>query len=217
MRGPNRHRRPGRREPFRDPRPIVLIVCEGVETERQYFEKFALHHKNARIRVKVADDKGVPFTLVKAAKQLKLEAERAARQQKDQNLAFDSVWCVFDIDEHPHIHEAREMADANGISLAISNPCFELWLILHLRNSPGMMHRHDIRKEVEKFMPNYNKHIDFGRYASGYESAVERAKKLEVLACEVGEPGRNPTTNVYELTELILKGRPSSRFEGETT
>ncbi|WP_165224797.1 RloB domain-containing protein [Aquisphaera insulae] len=71
MSGRNRHRRPGRRDPFRDPRPIVLIVCEGAETEKQYFEKFALHHKNARVRVEVADQAGVPFSLVEFAKRRK--------------------------------------------------------------------------------------------------------------------------------------------------
>lgn len=38
MRGPNRERRPGRREPFLDPRPTVLVLCEGEETEKQYLE-----------------------------------------------------------------------------------------------------------------------------------------------------------------------------------
>ena len=49
---PRPHRRPGRRSPFREPRPIILIVCEGERTEREYFEGFA---RACRTLVKVRD------------------------------------------------------------------------------------------------------------------------------------------------------------------
>jgi hypothetical protein len=181
-------------------------VCEGAVTERQYFEQFAICYKNSRIRVRLADKTGVPFSLVKFAKRYKSEAEKAARREKDQNLSYDSVWCVFDVDDHPQLHEAREMATVNRIDLAISNPCFELWLLLHLRESPGMSHRHDLQHLLKSLIKDYDKQIDFNHYAPGYADAVTRATKLKDLAVEIGELGRNPTTNVYELTELILKG-----------
>ncbi len=218
MRGPDRKRRPGRRSPFRDPRPTVLVLCEGEETEKQYLEKFALHHKNARIKVEVASETGVPFSLVEFAKKYKREIEKRAKRQMDQNIAYDSVWCVFDIDEHPRVADARVMADANDINLAISNPCFELWLVLHLRDSPGMQHRHAMQALLETLDPKYEKdvkHVDFPRYVPGYEQAVIRARQLDALAHQVGTPGHNPSTNVYELTELILKGREEERAEAE--
>lgn len=204
MRGPGRDRRPARREPFRDPRPLMLIVCEGEKTEPQYFRQFALNHENSRVRIELGDKSGAPMTLVKAAKAYKSAAEKAARRERDQNLVYDSVWCVFDIDEHPHVHEAREMADANQIRLAISNPCFELWLVLHLRESPGMKHRHVMQSLLKTLIPDYDEAVDFKHFAPGYERAVERARKLDSLAEQIREPGRNPTTNVYKLTESII-------------
>jgi hypothetical protein len=210
MRGPNRERKQARREPFLDPRPFVLIVCEGEKTERQYFEEFARHHKNALIKVKVAKETGVPFSLVECARDYKQEIDQQAKNLKDQNIAYDSVWCVFDIDEHPRVPDARCMAAANGIQLAISNPCFELWLILHLRQSPGPQDRHAMQALLKTLDSNYNenvKHVDFRRYVSGYEQAVRLAKQLKATAAVAGTPGHNPTTNVYELTELILSGR----------
>ena len=70
---------------------------------------------------------GEPKALVQRAVEKKKDAERLARSQKDSNLRYDQVWCVFDIDEHRLIPEAKQQAVANGIELAISNPCFELW------------------------------------------------------------------------------------------
>jgi len=37
----------------------------------------------------------------------------------------------------------------------------------------------------------------------GYPDAVRRAQQLDADAVSLGEPGRNPTTGVYRLTELI--------------
>jgi hypothetical protein len=220
MRGPNRERRQARRNPFRDPRPTVLIVCEGGETERQYFEKFARHHKNALIKVEVADRTGVPFSLVEYTKDYKREIEKKARRQMDQNIAYDSVWCVFDVDQHPRIPDAKVMAAANDINLAISNPCFELWLVLHLRETLGMQHHHAMQDLLETLDPNYDKHVkhvDFPLYIPGYEQAIRRARRMDALAQQVGTPGHNPTTNVYELTELILRGREEEQPEAVGT
>lgn len=205
MRGPNRRRKPGRREPFRDPRPIMLIVCEGENTEPQYFEQFAHHHRNSRVRVKVAEETGVPLSLVQVAKRYMHGAAREAIRQHDENLAIDSVWCVFDIDEHPNVPQAKQMARDSGIGVAVSNPCFELWLLLHLRDSPGMQHRHNIQRALKSYIPEYDKHVKFEHYRNGYNNAVARAKRLDALAQSMGTPGCNPTTNVYELTEIIAK------------
>ena len=205
MIGPNRDRRPGRREPFRTPKPTILIVCEGEVTEKQYIEKLAEHHRNSRVTVKFAKEHGDPKTLVDTAKSLKQAAEKAARREHDANIKYDSVWCMFDIDEHLYVHEAREMASANGIRLAISNPCIELWLYMHLQPPPGMQHRHVMQGMLKALIPDYDKHVDFEKYAAGYDLAVTGAKQLDNLAASMKDRGRNPTTNVYELTESIIK------------
>lgn len=203
MRGPNRQRKPGRREPFRDPKPTLLIVCEGLNTEPQYFVEFAKHHRNPRVKVKIAPQHGVPLTLVQVAKQYRDDSLKAARREHDENIAYDSVWCVFDIDEHPNVPQAKQVAGASGIKVAVSNPCFELWLLLHVRDSPGMQHRHAVQQMLKNILGEYNKHIDFGKFSDGYKQAVARARRLHAIAELAGTPGHNPTTNVHELTESI--------------
>ena len=95
------------------------------------------------------------------------------------------------------------MARDNGIHLAISNPCFELWLLLHFSDNPGMQDRATMKKKLQKHVPEYDKHVDYAIYAAGYSQAVARASKMDKDAEEAREPHRNPTTGVYELTELI--------------
>jgi hypothetical protein len=41
---------------------------------------------------------------------------------------------VTDVDTHSRLDDAIRLANAADISLAVSNPCFEIWPLLHLRN-----------------------------------------------------------------------------------
>ena len=199
----NRQRRQGRRPAFLDPKPTILVVSEGEVTEPEYLHGLRRACRNPRVTIEVAREHGVPRTLVDFAKQYKEQAEIKAAREGDDNLAYDSVWCVFDIDEHPRVGEAKEMARDNGIHLAISNPCFELWLLLHFRENPGMQDRAKMKDMLTKHVSEYDKHVDYATYAAGYPQAVLRAKRMDESAEEAGEPGRNPTTCVYKLTELI--------------
>lgn len=199
----DRERRKGRREPFRNPKPIILIVCEGSNTEPQYLAGVRQAHRNPRVEIEIADEHGVPKTLVETAKVKKKDAENNAARAQDDDLAYDSVWCVFDVDDHPSLDDAMQMADANGIELAVSNPCFELWLLLHFRDSPGMLDRDRARAMLTGFVPEYDKTIAFATFAPGYNDAVRRAAALDRLSEAIGDPGRNPTTGVYKLTEMI--------------
>ena len=199
----NRPRRPARRDPWRDPKPLILCVCEGKKTEPQYLKAFTAYCRNPRVRLQVEPGPGVPRTLVDRAKLMKRDAERESKRQKDGWLAFDEVWCVFDVDEHPRLDEARVMARDNGISLAVSNPSFELWLLLHFRDDPGAQTRDTLLESLKAFIPDYDKNIQFQHWENGYSQAVTRARTLDKIAFDAGQEGRNPTTGVWRLTESI--------------
>ncbi len=202
----NRERKPGRRPSFRSPKPVILVVCEGRATEPEYISGFQKGCRNPRVNVELADEHGVPRTVVEIAKNLKRDAERKAKNEKDDNLAYDAVWCVFDVDVHPGISDAKQMERDNDIDLAISNPCFELWLLLHFREDPGMQDRHTIQGMLKGFVPGYDKRIVFEMFRLKYPDAEKRAVQLDSLAESVGEPGRNPTTGVYKLLRAIAAG-----------
>lgn len=127
-----------------------------------------------------------------------------AKSEKDENLRYEEVWCVFDVDEHPKVEEARRMALDNGLRLAMSNPCFELWLILHLRENPGARHRHDMQAMLKDLMPGVaDKYLDFSALSEGYDRAFQRAERLHRDARRDGEEHRNPYTEAFLLTDSI--------------
>jgi RloB-like protein len=199
----DRVRKVARRPPFRLRKPTILVVCEGSVSEPQYLKGHKRNCRNPRVDIEFSRERGTPKTLVEIAKRMKREAEIEADREGDQNLAYDAVWCVFDVDTHPHIADAQQMARHNGIRLAISNPCFELWLLLHFRDNPGMQDVNGVLSALSKFVHGYDKHIRYDSYVGGYREAVSRARQMAESAAKDGDPGRNPTTGVYELTELI--------------
>jgi hypothetical protein len=204
MRG-SRNRAPARRKAFREVRRRLLVVCEGERTEPEYIRGFERHVRNATVAVEIRRESGDPRYVVDLAKKLFAYSRLVAKRSGDPNDAFDEVWVVFDRDEHPRYDEAMDMARANGLQAAVSNPCFELWLLLHFRECPGMQHRHDMQRLLAAELGSPGKGVDFAVYASSVALAEERARRMDERAAEDGEPHRNPTTGVYRLTQSIAR------------
>lgn len=204
----DRRKRPARSAPFRAPRKRFLVVCEGAVTEPEYLESVSRRMRNALVEIHVEGGLGVPLALVRKAIALATAARTRAKREHDDNLEFDQVWCVHDVDDHPNLNDARQLAAANGVLLAVSNPSFELWLLLHFRPSPGQRNRNDVRKMLGKFIVGYDKHVAeaMDDLWANYETAVKRSKKLDEEAHKAGEDGRNPTTGVHRLSEAIRNG-----------
>jgi hypothetical protein len=200
----NRTRKEGRRAAFRDPKVRILAVCEGEATEPEYLEGFADVCHNPLVEVATSPGAGIPKSVVEEARDRMRSAREAADRHDDDNLAFDQVWAVFDVDDHPAIGEAKQTARDNGIFLAISNPCIELWLLLHFRDNPGMQHREQMRVMLkDDFVAGYDKHVNYSIFRDGYLEAVKRAARMQNAADAAGEGNRNPTTGFFQLTEAI--------------
>lgn len=192
-----------RRPPQREPKHRILIVCEGAETEPGYFRDYRNDVRNPRVHVEPVGAAGVPMTVVSRAIELRDLAAARARAERDDNLRWDEVWVVFDVDEHPRVEEAKLKAEAAGIECAVSNPCFELWALLHFTKQQAHIERDDVASKLRKYMPGYQKRLDYEAMKPGYPKAVDRARSLAEEANRFGEPGRNPTSGVYRLTENI--------------
>jgi hypothetical protein len=179
-------------------------------TEPSYIEGFVRKTRNATLKVRIHGERGDPRKLVEMAKSARDQARARARQQDDDFLAYDEVWCAFDRDQHERFEDACQMARDNQLELAVSNPCVELWLLLHFRENPGAQHRDHVQKLLKKFLPDYDKHFDFELVADLVDQATTRARRLDREAESTGETFRNPTTGFYRLTESIARVEPTA-------
>jgi hypothetical protein len=201
-----------RRVPVRDPLPVILVLCEGKVTERQYIEQFRLVHGVATVTIHIVTPGGDPRSLVERAIMLRDEASRTARRSGDVNAAYDEVWCVCDVDEHERLGEARQIAVRSDIRLAVSNPCFELWLLLHFADQTANLNPAQALDRVRRHLPGYDKRLRFADLAAGYPQAVQRADALHRRHEELGTAGGNPSTYMHVLTERIREYSRSARL-----
>lgn len=107
-----------------------LIVTNGKVTEKEYFERLVDLYG---LRGRVVIDKGAagrdPKTLVERAADLKAKEDKEARKERFDS--WESVWAVTDVDGFS-MFAAQQLARQESVGLAVSNPCFEVWLIDHM-------------------------------------------------------------------------------------
>jgi RloB-like protein len=183
-----------RRLPGAAPRTI-LVYCGGDRTEPDYFDGLRVSLRSSRVTVKVRKESIAPDALVRAA---------SAYRDRRPNV-FDEIWCVVDVDQFD-IDAASLEARRYGVSLAVSNPCFEFWLLLHhVDRRSYCADCTEVVRLLRKYVPRYDKaRLRFNDFTMGMTPAVDRARKLDAT----GEHWRrNPSTGVWRLVEQIA-GKP---------
>lgn len=177
-------------------------------TETHYFKYVKAALRDSMTTITIENSQGNPLTLVKFADSRRRSAGTEARRLRDDNLAYDSVWCVTDVDDHPKLPEAKVLAGKLDIGLAISNPCFELWALLHLDDCRSHLTTDAAGNKLKTWMPSYGKLLDHTQIEGKYTVARARAIDLSERHHQNGLPAdSNPSTDVYKLVdELIAEG-----------
>ncbi|MQY25453.1 RloB family protein [Nocardia aurantia] len=182
-----------RRAPFREPATLILVVCGGEVTEPAYFHGLRRELRNPAIK----------STVTVRAEDPKRVVAFAGRQRGD----YDRIWCVLDVDQFDY-SEAIRMARMSEVDLAVSNPCFEYWLLLHFENCDAtLVDFRDAERRLKKHLPAYDKStLRYSDYIGRVADAVRRAKSRSVD--EGTEHRTNPSTSVWKLVELMLPEFP---------
>jgi hypothetical protein len=192
----------------------VLIVCEGAKTEPNYFRSL----KNALrlgglvdVQVEGEDCGSAPISVVDYA--IKLRNERKKDQKRGlADLDFDEVWCVIDVEApqcHQSLNDAYNKAKANNIEVALSNPCFEFWYILHFEKTSKMYYANkEVLDHLKKHIKKYEKGNkgNFELVRSRTKTAVDYAKSV-IKEKHFGEDLRKcaPSTHVYKVVEMLVE------------
>ena len=188
-----------------------LIVCEGKQTEPNYFN--GLKKKiNERYGSKV--DVLIPSIEVKGTGRnttdLVCYTDKFVNYS---NKRYGQVWVVFDKDDYSdeQFDKAIRTCEYN---VAWSNPNFELWLLSHLKRVAKYISKDEVLKELEKaFQKNglgeYKKNDDkiFEKVTSGgkIHIAIENCEVMENNNA-TGQPSkRNPVTRVYKVVEGLIE------------
>lgn len=186
----------------RDPYEMVLIVCEGIKTEPNYFEALIddLQLNTANVKVSNNTAGSSPRSVVKFA---------LNEYKKDKK--YDKVYCVIDKDRHETYLEALDiirrvpLQKRREIHAITSVPCFEFWFLLHYKATTKKFNVCEgsicakVITDLKKYIPNYEKRDKevFLTLKPHLETAITNAKKVSRY-CEDAVTD-NPSTKVHEL------------------
>ena len=183
-------------------KPVHLFICEDSKSSKYYMEGLG-KAKNINIKAESAGGTS-PENVYETAKQ-KLALF------KDEGTA--KIYCMFDKDDCAKGKFKKIITDCrrNGIIPAFSIPCYEYWLLLHLKktNQP-FANAHEC---CEVFKNEYNRYFRtnyeinnlkarkeiFSDLEDKLNTAISNAEGLNINENE------EPYTNMHEVIKDIIK------------
>lgn len=198
---------------------LYVVATEGANTERSYFEAF---NPSPSLRSPFSPSPVVVKMLpsVDHRSSPKDVLSRLRQFVRTQGLdTRDELWLVLDVDRWPThtLLKVTAAAQRDGYHVAISNPCFEVWLCFHLEacnhdavrqasqpqgvgNSPG----ENLKRLLRQTLGSYNEaRPDPAIFHPHRSYATARAREHDDLSDDHLPPC--PGTRVYLLVESLLE------------
>jgi len=196
---------------------IFVLAFEGNVTEEQYFSEFKNSNKfNDELiylhllKRPTTDTNSVPIHVF----------TRLKKEVKDE-FNFnegDELWMIIDRDRWHNIPEIIEACKAvDNMFIAVSNPCFEFWLLLHIKDikeyepceldmilkNGKVGNRNYVETKIVEVIGSYNKKkLKTEEFIPCVDTAVLRAKTLDV---NKEEYPTNLGSHIYKLIEKIRR------------
>ncbi len=165
--------------------PNYFVFCEG-DTEVAYTEMLRAHY---RLPIHIIAKK----TLLNITPALIERCKSVYVQTKN-----DHTYLMYDLDVTTMLERLQKVA---GAVLLCSNPCFELWLLLHYAEQKSELKSDECLSKLIGFEKQYKKGVlteNMKRHlVETKDAAIERAQKLVAYG--------NPSTMVYRLIEDLDK------------
>jgi len=174
---------------------VISVASEG-KTEEQYFD--GIYDMDSSDIIKVErlekseryDKQSHPNHIIELLNERK-------EYWKEHGIEPNELWMVIDRDKQnvskKQLNAIIEKCKEEGYNLAIYNPTFELWLLLHIANiedyDKGILlsnskerlksKKRFIERELSKKLNGYSKNnLQFKRFESGINKAIKQAKDL---------------------------------------
>ena len=164
-------------------KPNFFVFCEG-KTEIAYIKFLRSLY---RVPIQVIPKKG-------KSNISKDDIENSKRDYVTTNQ--DKTFFMFDLDVAGVLEHLQKIPDAE---LLVSNPCVELWFLLHYQEQKSKLTSKKCIQKLQSFTKDYKKGVlseeEKNVLAANRDVAIKRAKLLEEYD--------NPSTTIYKLLELL--------------
>lgn len=190
-----------RKHNVRETKKKYIIATEGEKTEDIYFSKFKEQNFRKNVFIKILptkkDGDSAPEKVLKRVK--KYAKDNLIDEKRDE------CWLVIDYDSwgDKKLNVIHKECQKSSYHLAVSNPCFELWLNLHQDNPKTPSKCSDCENELNKLLlGNYSKNdFDVDKLLKKLDKAIAKAKQLHKNKAEPFP--KQVGTHVYLLVEKL--------------
>lgn len=194
---------------------LFVIAVEGAEAEPAYFATFQER--------KAMDGGQIRVEVLSPSKTDGLSTPEDVLDRMDKRLrqglrvdAGDELWIVFDADHHTgeKIQKIVDMAKETHYQIAISNPCFEIWLYWLLSDYPA--EKAQMLRDLEQEKRPRQMKADYGvlKHAVEQMKKPHRVRQIENLSDAIRRARESdtdstallpalPSTRVYRLVERL--------------
>jgi hypothetical protein len=205
-----------RKSGLRDSR-LIIIASEGEITEKAYFEGMKEYFTNPRIHIEILhrmESASDPARVIRLLDQFRSEYKL--------RRGYDQLWLVIDVDRwrSRKLSFISQQCNQKQYQLAISNPAFEIWLLLHIRSlndypfavqaellqNRKKGNRTRLEQELLKLLGSYNKvNPDMQFFCQLVSTAIRNARSADTQPENRWPNGLG--TRVYLLVEEIVPKR----------
>lgn len=177
-----------------------LVFTEGEVTEKQYLELLQQHIRSKIATFKTIAVGGEPTKVLKSVEDMLDKIQHSSKSDKQ----YDALILIVDVDQHQRLQEViQKCSNQQAIYLAVSNPCFEQWLLWHKVNQTKYMTSAHCVKECSIQKITTKIHLAHNFPIRDYTIAVERA----VAAWKqyrVNDIGPNPSSAMPWFIDLLV-------------
>ncbi|MCL2607248.1 MAG: RloB family protein [Methanomassiliicoccaceae archaeon] len=190
-------RKPGKRSAA-----LFYIFAEGKATERTYFENNYFGRSPRIDRKRPQINRG--HRRGQDPDSIKRWVEETMGKVSNKN---DIVWILIDKDANSSekLYELKRWCDAKGFRLALSNPQFEYWYVLHFDYLHTNVNKETLQNLLEKYLKcsRYEKGECYSKELSPHtDKAIKHAERLREEIDKDKYCDHNPFTNV----DSLIKG-----------
>lgn len=171
-------------------RPNYFVFCEG-DTEVEYIEMLRAYY---RLPIHIIAKKtllNITPALVERCKSVYIQTRN------------DRTYLMYDLDVPTMLERLQKIAN---VTLLCSNPCFEIWLLLHYADQRTELGSEECISRLASFVKQYKK----GKLSNDVRQSLAIKQPIAIERAKGLIPYGNPSTTVYRLIEnlnsMVFKG-----------
>jgi len=165
--------------------PTFFVFCEG-ETEAAY-----ISYLRSKYRLPILIDAKIAGVRI---------TEKYIHNYKNDknNHPKDKTFLVYDLDVQEILKKLQ--AIKNTILLS-SNPCFELWYLLHFQEQKSSITSNECVQKLKQQYPNYSK----GQFKNHLKNSIDQLQTIAINRASKLQEFENPSSQLFVFINEIEK------------